>query len=107
MIEIADKNFPQNLQETLKKVIASLDAKEYEIREPERSESINVQKAFASIDVNISISQTHQVWELVSLNMCAGWLSGAESQEGALGGIIELCTDVQEGQGYAGFSGYE
>lgn len=104
--------FPPELRPSLERVLAKahdnfreFDAEPSGWPHPdERRDALNVQTALRRIGLEVTLSDSYSVWSLVSLNYRAGWLVGAETVDGALGGIITLCEDVNKGWDYAQMS---
>lgn len=67
-------------------------------------EALNVQAGLQLVGYTVDVYGAYGVWDLVSENWQAGWLMGAESVEGALAGILQLCHDVKDGTDRVGIS---
>jgi len=63
-----------------------------------------VREALATLGYDASLAVAFAVWELHSQNLSAGWIDGPADIQDARLGIEQLCTDIAEGQDYAGFS---
>lgn len=107
--------FPENLRESLTRVVdravadygAFNSAGEWPLCAPE-SELAGaevVRQALATLGHEASLAVAYGVWELHSEDLSAGWVDSPTDVQDALHGIEHLCTNIADGQDYAGFSG--
>lgn len=74
------------------------------ISDGEWAGAAHAQAALAALGHSVTQSTAHAVWELVSLNLQAGWIDGPDNIEHATGEILALCRDVAAGCDRAGIS---
>lgn len=107
--------FPEKLRESLARVVdravadygAVKSAADWPLSAPEieLAGAEVVRQALATLGYETSLAVAYGVWELYSEDLSAGWIDSPTDVLDALQGIEHLCTNIADGQDYAGFSG--
>lgn len=107
--------FPENLKEALARVVgrassdygAVISATEWPLSAPdcELAGAEVVRQALVTLGFEVSVAVAYGVWELHSQDLSAGWIDSPIDIQDARLGIEQLCSNVADGQDYAGFSG--